>query len=270
MVTTITIHLKLTTGAGPSQTKSQQKTVGKNAASATENSILGTISTNTPEIHMEPHCAPLEQWLQISESFFPGTANSEVIQGFDDRESSTSESEGKSNNDDILPDDSDMDSDVERDQESLSNCSELFSDDEEEEFGLHTSQAPPETPHIPTTEPLTDRMHKKAPMITEALVALSDISAALKPRRKKGPGYKDPGLNPFVHEQMEGMAQLLSLFTNKQSRLYNQWIPASLEVAVAQRKGEVSYARRIRAWMQVYVQDCTKVPVNPYGKWNKS
>ena len=112
---------------------------------------------------------------------FPGTANSEVIQGFDGMESSTSESKGESNDDDILPFGWDKDSDVERDQESLSDCSELFSDDEDEEFGLHTSQAPPETPHIPTSPPLTDGMHKKAPTITEALVALSDISAALKP-----------------------------------------------------------------------------------------
>ena len=37
MVTTIPIHLKLTTGAGPSQMKSQD-TVGKNAASAMEKS----------------------------------------------------------------------------------------------------------------------------------------------------------------------------------------------------------------------------------------
>jgi hypothetical protein len=92
--------------------KSHQKTVGKNAASATENSILGTVGTNTPEIHMEPHCAPPEQWVQIAELFFPGTADLEVIQGFNDKESSASESEGKSNNDDILPDDSDMDSDI--------------------------------------------------------------------------------------------------------------------------------------------------------------
>ena len=163
VVTTIPIHLKSTTGA--SQTKSQQETVGRNAASATENSILGTVSTNTPEIYTEPHCSPLKQWLQTAELFFPGTANSEVIQSFDGAESSTSESEGESNDDDVLPDGWDKDTDVERDQESLSDCSELFSDDKEEEFSLHTSQAPTETPHIPTSLPLADGMHKKVPTI---------------------------------------------------------------------------------------------------------
>ena len=126
------------------------------------------------------------------------------------------------------------------------------------------------TPTFPEPPPLADGMHKKAPTLEEAKLALYDLITILKPRRKKGPGFKDPNLNPFVRERMEGMMGLLSMYTNDKSRLYAKWIPVSQEVAIMQRCGETSYARRLRTWTRQFIQDRKKVPTNPYGKWNKS
>jgi hypothetical protein len=44
---------------------------------------------------------------------------------------------------------------------------------------------------------------------------LKDIRAILKPPRNvtaSAKGYKDPGLNPFVHEHLEAMRMFLSDF----------------------------------------------------------
>lgn len=101
------------------------------------------------------------------------------------------------------------------------------------------------TPTFPEPPPLADGMHKKAPTLEEAKLALYDLITILKPRWKKGPGFKDPNLNPFVCKRMEGMMGLLSMYTNDKSRLYAKWIPVSQEVAIMQRRGETSYACRL-------------------------
>ncbi|KAF8150976.1 hypothetical protein B0H34DRAFT_801873 [Crassisporium funariophilum] len=264
------------TGSGPSQVMCSEKAVVRNATSISETAILALVNVNTPggmDTETYSGCGPPEEWLQAAQLFFPDTDtaakelpcldNNDMMLLFeapitcgqvppDKDASSPSESEAESKDSDILPAlvpiiESDDDSDTELD---LSDHSDLFSDDEGTP-SRSTPQAAPKTPHasVPT---------------------LSNINAALKPLRNKGPGYKDPGLNPFVRKRMEAMAQLLSLFTNDRSKLHDQWILASFKVAVAQQKGEMSYAQRIRAWPKAYIQDCNKVPINPYGKWSES
>jgi len=179
----------------------------------------------------------------------------------------------------------------------LDNDSELFSDEEDTkseldifvpiqldpssppvlvvstEIPIPTINCPAEPTPVtsqPDPAPLADGMHKKAPNLDEAKAALIDLTKMLFPQRKTGPGYKDPNLNPFVRERMQGMAGLLSMYTNSKSTMYGKWIAASQEVAIMQRRGETAYARRLRTWACRFIKDRTKVPANPYGKWNKS
>jgi hypothetical protein len=68
-----------------------------------------------------------------------------------------------------------------------------------------------------------------SPMLKDAKLALDDLTRILKPPRKTGAGYDDPGLDSVLQKRLEGMEQFLWMYINPKSVAYNQWMTASLK-----------------------------------------
>jgi len=84
------------------------------------------------------------------------------------------------------------------------------------------------------------------PSIAEVEKAYTDLGAILKPHRKKGYGYKDPGLDRIVTERLSAMKLFCYNFTAMQKAQNSpQWQAASL--TTAKSLGGTTYmARNLR------------------------
>jgi hypothetical protein len=101
------------------------------------------------------------------------------------------------------------------------------------------------------------------------LDALHDLKKILHPERKTGQGYKDPEIDLWRHARLEGMMSMLNMFTNSQSRTYNQWGASACQAAVGMGQ-ERHCARQLCALNQAFLADREVLPLNPYGDWNES
>ena len=110
---------------------------------------------------------------------------------------------------------------------------------------------------------------REAPQLADAEGARKDLQKLLKPPRKTGPGYTDPGLDHFVRSRMEGMLSFLNLYTNPHSKTYKSWGASSLQAAITMSRGRYC-ARQLRRLTRQFIKDRTVLPVNPYGQWNES
>ncbi|KAJ7110999.1 hypothetical protein C8R44DRAFT_742773 [Mycena epipterygia] len=115
----------------------------------------------------------------------------------------------------------------------------------------------------------TDGRLREAPTVEAARAALEDITHVLRPKRKNGPGYIDPHLDPFTRSRIEGIQSLLALYTHASSSTQGQWKKASVNVAITMQRGSYC-ARVIRRLARQYIADRTILPENPYGNWNET
>ena len=110
---------------------------------------------------------------------------------------------------------------------------------------------------------------REAPWQEDAQKPRGDLQKLLKPPRKTGAGYIDPGLDPFVRSRMEGMLSFLVFYTDPQSKTYQAWGASSLQAAIAMSRGTYC-AQQLRRLTWQFIKDHTVLPINPYGQWNKS
>lgn len=80
----------------------------------------------------------------------------------------------------------------------------------------------------------------------------------------KGRGYKDPGFDPWLCYQLEGLQAFLKLYTNKQSITYDKWSAFTLQAVVTLDCGRYC-ARVLKVLACKFIEECTVLPVNPYG-----
>ena len=110
---------------------------------------------------------------------------------------------------------------------------------------------------------------REAPTQLIAKKALDDLQKKLWPRRKKGSGYTDPGLDIFVRTRMEGMQAMLNLYTSPQSFTFDKWGASSCQAAITLGRG-VYCARQLRKLNCQFIMDHTLLPINPFSDWNES
>jgi hypothetical protein len=110
---------------------------------------------------------------------------------------------------------------------------------------------------------------REAPQQSDAQKAREDLQKLLKPPRKTGAEYIDPGLDPFVRSRMEGMLSLLIFYTDPRSQTHKAWGASSLQAAIAMSRGRYC-AQQLRRLTRQFIKDRTVLPINPYGQWNES
>ena len=123
----------------------------------------------------------------------------------------------------------------------------------------------------PATTPITHNspdVHMLPPQ-PNALAALTDLNTILHPSRNTGRGYKDPDIDLWRRARLEGMVSMLNMFTNAQSRTYNQWGASACQAAIGMGRGR-QCARQLRELNRAFLADRKILPINPYGDWNKS
>jgi hypothetical protein len=71
--------------------------------------------------------------------------------------------------------------------------------------------------------------------------------------------------------RLKQMLQLFRVYYSDQAGLTRDvgWIRASEWVAIAWDRGH-SYASKLQMWCCEFMADFNAIPMNPYGKWNKS
>jgi hypothetical protein len=131
--------------------------------------------------------------------------------------------------------------------------------DEDEEIWEDDTEEQPEYDNAPidNSSDEVDEESKKPghfifpPSIEEVQKALTDLSNLLKPRRKKGCGFRDPGLDKITTERLSAMKLFCFNFVNMQTRHPNspQWQAASLQTAKSLGYGKYR-ARILREWMR--------------------
>ncbi|KAE9389760.1 hypothetical protein BT96DRAFT_796455, partial [Gymnopus androsaceus JB14] len=109
----------------------------------------------------------------------------------------------------------------------------------------------------------------EAPTIQEAEAALKDINKVLRPPQKAGPGYIDPGLDPFTQSRIKGVESFLALYVHPKSLCYGKWGAASDAAAITMCRGQYC-ACVLRRMARQYISDRSLLPENPYGNWNES
>jgi hypothetical protein len=103
----------------------------------------------------------------------------------------------------------------------------------------------------------------------DAIKALGDLKKLLNPNRDTGRGYKDPEIDLWRRARMEGMSSMLSMFTNQQSRTYDQWGTSACQTAIGMGRGR-HCARQLCKLNRAYMTNHKILPINPYGDWNES
>jgi hypothetical protein len=103
----------------------------------------------------------------------------------------------------------------------------------------------------------------------KALKALKGLKKILHPIRETGRGHKDPEFDLWCHARLEGMMSMLSMFTNIQSRTYNQWGASACQAAIGMGRGR-HCARRLCELNRAFLADKEILPLNPFGDWNES
>ena len=114
-----------------------------------------------------------------------------------------------------------------------------------------------------------NRKLRKAPTQAQSLDALGELKPKLCPPRKTGRGYRDTGLDPFVWIRMEEMQSMLHLYTVLHSSTYEKWGASAYQAAISMGHGRY-YACQLAKLSRKFIEDCTVLPVNPYGDWNES
>lgn len=145
-------------------------------------------------------------------------------------------------------------------------------------LGANTAPAPVETSlpmdatsdrsHDSPTHPLPGK-EREAPTQIQVKSALTNLENLLSPARKTGRGHTDPGLDPYVRKQIESMQAMLNFYVNPLSQTYDSWAASSLQAAISLGRGTYC-ARKLRKLNRQFIQDCTLLPVNPFGDWNES
>jgi hypothetical protein len=102
------------------------------------------------------------------------------------------------------------------------------------------------------------------PSIAEAERAFHDLANILKPRRKKGYGFKDPDLDRIVMERLSGMKLFCYNYIQMQDEKVaspgsSQWGAASLHTANS-LGGNVYMARSLREWTRAFIADPEFIP----------
>jgi hypothetical protein len=110
---------------------------------------------------------------------------------------------------------------------------------------------------------------RTSPTLYDANAALGELGLIIRPKRKKGAGYLDPDLDLWTRARLEGMVSMLGMYTNVNSKTYNNWGASALQAAIAMGRG-IHCARRLRELCRGYITDRKILPVNPYGDWNES
>ena len=108
-----------------------------------------------------------------------------------------------------------------------------------------------------------------APAQSEAIAALEDLKRILQPQRDTGQGYKDPELDLWCQERLNGMISMLNMFTNPQSLTYNKWGASACQTAIGMGRA-THCARRLCALNRNFLSNREILSINPYGDWNKS
>ncbi|KAI0684168.1 hypothetical protein BC835DRAFT_1422518 [Cytidiella melzeri] len=91
--------------------------------------------------------------------------------------------------------------------------------------------------------------------------AYDDLRAILKPRRKKGYGHVDPGLNWILREHFEAMALFCHNFLKLQAKTprVSQWTNASLHTAKGLGHGPYQ-AKLLRNWTREFIVNPEFIP----------
>jgi hypothetical protein len=106
------------------------------------------------------------------------------------------------------------------------------------------------------------------PTLLEVQMAIEDLKCLLHPKRDTGRGYKDPNFDLWQCSRLEGMISMMNMYTNPQSRTYNQWGPSSIQTVVGMGRG-THCAQRLCELCRGFVADRKVLPLNPYGDWNE-
>jgi hypothetical protein len=114
----------------------------------------------------------------------------------------------------------------------------------------------------------------KPPMMEAACKALADVKQLLKPPRLRGHGYKECRLPLALRTRMEWISDLLTLYTNTDSRLSNgnnssRWTASSLDCAETQQCGPYR-AHCLQRWAKAYIADRSALPISKNGTKSKS
>ncbi|KAF7327064.1 hypothetical protein MKEN_00281700 [Mycena kentingensis (nom. inval.)] len=107
-----------------------------------------------------------------------------------------------------------------------------------------------------------------APDITRAKSALSDLQRLLR-GEKRGPnskGYKPVEFDNYVRVRLEGMRNMLALYTNPKADTYEKWKEAAVRAA-SLIGGDTGCGRRLAELSRAFIEDREIRPINPYGKW---
>ena len=99
------------------------------------------------------------------------------------------------------------------------------------------------------------------PTIEQAQKRFDDLANILKPRRNKGPGFTDPGLDKIVTERLSAMKLFCFNYIDmsKKHTAKPQWQAASLQTA--QSLGRNTYmARTLREWTREFINNPEFVP----------
>ena len=97
---------------------------------------------------------------------------------------------------------------------------------------------------------LKPRVYKFAPTKEDAYAAFSDITNILKPPRKKGRGYKNPGLDNVTRTHLEGMRMFLGAYIHLETDNpghHGNWMEAS-KMTVNMRCESKSHAVNLCVW----------------------
>ena len=96
---------------------------------------------------------------------------------------------------------------------------------------------------------------------------ISNLEQILRPKRKAGDGYMDPGFDYTLRTRLELMANFLRIYRLNE---YQGWIAASKQAASIAGKNPEWMARQLCEWTHDFVHDPTNLPKHEYGKFNSS
>lgn len=173
--------------------------------------------------------------------------------------------------------DSDSDSDEDFEEEIARIHAKYARPDIHEHTIPHATHLPPKgplkgydyTPFQPQDQSKEQRDIFIAPTQADAISALKDLRAHIKPHRQTGRGYTDPNIDLWTRARLEGMRSLLLMYTSEGSLTYNHWAPSSMQASIGMGRGR-HCARRLREMCCAYIISRKILPLNPFGDWNES
>jgi len=162
-------------------------------------------------------------------------------------------------------------------------------DQPENGFGIEDPTLVPEMADMINTDPEEENVHndnshginvKKyttylcPPGIEDTLMAHNDLKSILKPKRKTGAGYLDPGFDLMTRERLEQIHQFLWNYADPGSATHGNstnslWMATSEWTAHTLGRGTY-LARNLRKWACAFIIDRKDLPINVYGQWNES